>query len=230
MPLLFCLGVREALRRVAAELQDGEELAAYLDDVYATCSPERVVPVFELLKDALWEVSGIRLNLGETKVWNSSGCEPEGLDTIGEDVWSPEGTVVLGSPLGSEAFIQSKLDERMVKLRSLLGEIEAMTDPQEAWQLLVRCAVPRFNHTIRNVAPSLVRAHAEEVDAALWGSAVAILNAQQACPEAMRKGRTIAQLPCRLGGLGLRSALRTSPAAHWASWADAGRAAHDAGP
>ena len=31
----------------------------------------------------------------------------------------------------------------------------------------------------------------------------------------------IATLQMRLGGLGLRSARRTSPAAYWASWADA---------
>ena len=31
----------------------------------------------------------------------------------------------------------------------------------------------------------------------------------------------IAALPMRLGGLGLRSADRTAPAAYWASWADA---------
>ena len=30
----------------------------------------------------------------------------------------------------------------------------------------------------------------------------------------------LARLPLSMGGLGLRSAVRTSPAAHWASWAD----------
>ena len=29
-----------------------------------------------------------------------------------------------------------------------------------------------------------------------------------------------AQLPCRLGGCGLRSSTRTAPAAYWAAWAD----------
>ena len=35
--------------------------------------------------------------------------------------------------------------------------------------------------------------------------------------------RLIASLPMRLGGLGLRSAVRTAPAAYWASVADANR-------
>ena len=34
-------------------------------------------------------------------------------------------------------------------------------------------------------------------------------------------GHQLASLPMRMGGLGLRSAVRTSPAAFWASWADA---------
>ena len=34
-------------------------------------------------------------------------------------------------------------------------------------------------------------------------------------------GRKIAQLPSRMGGLGVRSAVLTAPAAYWASWADA---------
>ena len=33
--------------------------------------------------------------------------------------------------------------------------------------------------------------------------------------------RRLASLPMRMGRLGLRSALRTAPAAYWASWADA---------
>ena len=33
--------------------------------------------------------------------------------------------------------------------------------------------------------------------------------------------RTIASLPMRMGGLGIRSATRMAPAAYWASWADA---------
>ena len=36
----------------------------------------------------------------------------------------------------------------------------------------------------------------------------------------MQWARAVAHLPLRLGGLGLRSAVRVAPAAYWASWAD----------
>ena len=42
MPLLFALGIHDALAEVAGQLEDGEDLCAFLDDVYALCRPERV--------------------------------------------------------------------------------------------------------------------------------------------------------------------------------------------
>eukprot|EP00973_Karenia_brevis_P009929 1341338-Karenia_brevis.AAC.1 len=37
----------------------------------------------------------------------------------------------------------------------------------------------------------------------------------------LARARQIAELPTRLGGIGLRSAARHAPAAYWAGWADA---------
>ena len=48
-----------------------------------------------------------------------------------------------------------------------------------------------------------------------------LLEGLPGIPEQKRWAREIATLPMRLRGLGLRSTRRTSPAAHWASWADA---------
>ena len=37
MPLLFALGIHEALKAAASQLREGEDLCAFLDDVYAVC-------------------------------------------------------------------------------------------------------------------------------------------------------------------------------------------------
>ena len=37
MPLLFSFGQHRALQAVAAQLQDGEKLFAFLDDIYVVC-------------------------------------------------------------------------------------------------------------------------------------------------------------------------------------------------
>ena len=62
MPMLFALGIHDALERARSELQDGEHLFAYLDDVYAVCQPGRVRDVYDSLSRHLREVAGIRLH------------------------------------------------------------------------------------------------------------------------------------------------------------------------
>ena len=49
MPALFSLGQHQALQAAHAQLQAGETLYAFLDDIYVTVSPERVRPVYDLL-------------------------------------------------------------------------------------------------------------------------------------------------------------------------------------
>ena len=44
MPLLFALGQHEALQAVSRQFRPNERLFAFLDDVYLTSKPDRVVP------------------------------------------------------------------------------------------------------------------------------------------------------------------------------------------
>ena len=76
MPLLFSLGIKGALATVQAQLQEGEYLFAFLDDVYALCPPERVCEIYAALEAALGSEAGIRLHEGKTKVWNKAGVPP----------------------------------------------------------------------------------------------------------------------------------------------------------
>ena len=71
MPLLFCLGQHRALVSVQAQLQEGERLFAYLDDIYVVCAPERVGKVYLILEEHL------RTKTGSTSIWEkqSSGTE-----------------------------------------------------------------------------------------------------------------------------------------------------------
>ena len=85
-------------------LLPGEQLRAFLDDVYALCSPDRVKPIYEALAKALHRVAGIRLHQGKTRVWNKAGTKPEDVDTLGENVWQPGGVMVLGTPHRARAI------------------------------------------------------------------------------------------------------------------------------
>ena len=54
----------------------------------------------DLLADALQRVAGIQLHQGKARVWSRAGEQPPDVADLGSDVWSPEGVVVLGTPLG----------------------------------------------------------------------------------------------------------------------------------
>ena len=49
MPLLFSLGQHRALQAVAAQLQDGEKLFAFLDDIYVVCPRPDMFPVHAII-------------------------------------------------------------------------------------------------------------------------------------------------------------------------------------
>ena len=223
MPLLFALGIHDALAEVASNLQEGEDICAFLDDVYALCSPERVRPIYDSLHESLRRHAGIQLHEGKTKVWNRSGVEPPAIADLGgeEGAWSAAGVMILGSPVGTRAFVENHANERLLEEKSFLQEIGYLRDPQCAWQLLSRCAVPRGNYWLRTLPPSLSEAYAQARDDEMWKTAMRIFQAEELPRNISDSGRTIAQLPARLGGLGIRSSVRTRHAAYWASWADA---------
>ena len=223
MPLLFALGIHDALREVAERLQPGEDLAAFLDDVYVLCKPDRVRTIYDMLREALGRRAGIELHSGKTKVWNRGGHVPPGIGDLGgeEGAWSPHGVILLGVPVGTPEFVQRHADERLADERRLLDEIARLPDPQCAWQLLSKCAVPKGNYWIRTLPPSLSQSYAAQRDDALWSACIDIFGAEGVPDRERQTGRRIAQLPARMGGLGVRSTARTAPAAYWASWADA---------
>ena len=65
------------LAAVSASLREGERLFAFLDDLHIVCRPERVGAVHALLERHLWDLAGISLHAGKTRVWNRSGhCPP----------------------------------------------------------------------------------------------------------------------------------------------------------
>ena len=70
MPLLYALGQHRALEAVTERLRPGERLFAFFDDVYVTCSPDRVVDVFGIFEEELWRHARIRVNQGKTQIWN----------------------------------------------------------------------------------------------------------------------------------------------------------------
>ena len=123
---------------------------------------------------------------------------------------------MLGTPIGLELCISEKLGERLAKERALWEAIPTVPDLQCAWQILLQSANPRANHTMRTMPPSCCAAYCSAHDEGTWNTAKVLLDVH---PEG--ETQQLATLPMRMGGLGLRSAMRCTPAAFWALWADA---------
>ena len=154
MPLLFSIGIQQALEEVAAAMVPGEQLSAFLDDIYLLCQLARVKLLFKLLERALLRCAGIELHQGKTKTWNRARVVPDNIGEVGDDAWQPEGITVLGTPVGSEQYISRKMEERITKERELWSTIPTVPDLQCSWQLLLQSANPRANHTMRTMPPS----------------------------------------------------------------------------
>ena len=176
MPLLFSIGIQQALEEVAAAMLPGEQLSAFLEDVYMLCQPDRVGPLYKLLEEALLRNAGIHLHQEKTKTWNRAGVVPEDIHEVGDDVWHPEGINVLGTPIGSGHFITQKMEERIEKERDLWRAIPTVPDLQCSWQLLLQSANPRANHTMRTLPPSQSLAFCQAHDEEMWETAKALLG------------------------------------------------------
>ena len=161
MPLLFCLAVHDALAKVKEQLQDGEVIFTFLDDVYALCAPVHARDIYDLLAEKLFQVAGIRLQTGMTRTWNMAGEVPNRMVELGPSVWSPAGVKIFGSPVGTDL---DAARERLEEETKFWQATPSVPDLQCAWQLLVQCAGPLCHHFMRNVPPEHSVAYAQGAD------------------------------------------------------------------
>ena len=210
-----------------------ERLLAFLNDIYVVCSPERVADIYASLQQELWRPARIAVHQGKTQLWNRGGVMPSGCEAMTaaarvEDddavVWRgdpglpivEQGIKLLGTPLGHRAFCRRPLGQvGHVTWCVLLERIQAVADLHVAWLLWVCCAATRANYVLRVVHPHLVRSITERHDAEVWSCLQRLIGI-----EGDELTEDMARLPTSMGGLGWRSTVRTSLAAHWASWAD----------
>jgi len=231
MPALYSLGVRRPLAAAAARLDPADRLVAFLDDVFLITAEDRARAAFDVVEGELWEKAGIRLERSKTRAFAFRlGPAPAGIAELGDPenpVWRADpalpadqrGLRVLGMPLGDPAFVARFLESRMANERRLLALLPVVRDPQCEWLLLSLCAEPRANHLLRTSAGPEIEDYSAAHDSALRDAFAAVVNFPAAALEPV--ARTLLCQPRRYGGLGLRSASRTAPAAYFAGWAAA---------
>ena len=82
MPMLFALGQHGSLEAAQARLRVGERLVAFMCDIYAVCSPDRVGAVFAIVEQEMQARAHIRMRHGKTQVWNRGGVVPNGIEEL----------------------------------------------------------------------------------------------------------------------------------------------------
>ena len=227
MPALFSLALHQALHHFHEDLQPGERVAAYLDDIYITAQPARIRALYDTLARHLEEHTGIHLHAGKTQIWNAAGVEPPHVQQLAATtpVWlgnptlppAQQGLRVLGLPLGHQEYVQAELSKISEKHKTFFDQLPTLPDLQTSWLLLLYCASPRVYYALRGLRPDLTRGFAATHDQAVRTCLTQLLQ----LPNPLEDGpaRTAA-LALNQGGLGLRSALNHTAAAFWASWQD----------
>ena len=227
MPALFSLALHQALHHFHEDLQPGERVAAYLDDIYITAQPARIRALYDTLARHLEEHTGIHLHAGKTQIWNAAGVEPPHVQQLAATtpVWlgnptlppAQQGLRVLGLPLGHQEYVQAELSKISEKHKTFFDQLPTLPDLQTSWLLLLYCASPRVYYALRGLRPDLTRGFAATHDQAVRTCLTQLLQ----LPNPLEDGpaRTAA-LALNQGGLGLRSAQNHTAAAFWASWQD----------
>ena len=130
------------------------------------------------------------------------------VDQRGPEAWQPEGIKVLGTPIGSAAFIRERMMTRIAAEQRLWDAIPRVPDLQCGWQLLL--AGPRANHMIRTLPPELSSEYASEHDEGMWRTAVALFGQRPGTPEQLDRAKMVASLPMHMGGRGRLRPISTS--------------------
>ena len=126
------------------------------------------------------------------------------------------GSKIHGTPLGHPDYVAHQLQSIWTHQQTLLNRIPAFRDVQSAWALLLHCGAAHANYFLRVIPLDRSQRYAADHDEVLWKCLCAVSDIpKDPCTITAREASS---LPMALGGIGLRSAVRTSMAAYWASW------------
>ena len=83
---------------------------------------------------------------------------------------------VLGTPVGSDAFVEAFVDKRVKDEKKLWDALQFVPDLQCAWQLVLQCAGPRCHHLLRTLPPTQAQRYAQSHDDGVRGAAAKLLG------------------------------------------------------
>ena len=121
-----------------------------------------------------------------------------------------DGIVVLGAPVGYNAFVKKNLESRVEKVRGAVEKLPLLQDPHTEFVLLRSClSLPKIMFMLRAVDTLDFQEQLLEFDSIVRGALSHLLGSPLTDIQWAQ-----ASLPVAMGGLGLRSAVDHAQIAH----------------
>jgi len=126
------------------------------------------------------------------------------IQTLGPDLWvggnetppHEQGLMVLGTPVGSDAYKLQQLQHTRDQHHFLLQRLPDLEGLQAAWLLLLFCANPHCHYNLRMPPPNITAAFSTEHDAALAACLTDLLDTAPMPATSL----AISRLPLNQGG------------------------------
>ena len=235
----FCVGWHRHLRELDATLIEAGGMArSGMDDLYAVGPANVVFPALDKFWAEVGEQCGLTLQRQKTEIYSQDGVRPEeapeDLPMAGVQLnhgFQP-GFIVYGVPVGTDVYVHNML---IKKVREIKESAEKACDllggeRQGLWTVLRASYKFQFEYWLSLVYPSQIQAAAEEVDGVLWNMLEKVAGAHiprsdeglgwEECLDIAVRGLGglsfqywVANMPVRMGGMGLISQADLSPIA-----------------
>lgn len=214
-PFLFCVVMQEVLLRANETLaaSGGGVALGFMDDISGVAPEEAVCAALPVLQRVAASC-GLRLRLDKCCSYCPSGGALDRLpDAVPRAI---DGLEVLGAPLGSPAFVDAFLSDKLKEVVDLTPLFSRLTDKQQSFLLLRLCLSQKFSYLLRVVPPESLSQVSVGFDGHLEGLLGNLLGLSRGLERSQWLQATMAVSE---GGLGLCSAARTRWAAFVASFA-----------
>ena len=226
-PLLFSLALQRLVLEIDEAVPDLDLHAWYLDDGTMIADSEKIAKVLDIISSGAPSL-GLQLNAEKTELWWPSSRADPVLFPPSRAKWvGAEGVKLLGSPIGSDEFVQGHLRDKIEELAEMHRKLLTLDDSQVQLCIL-RCCLGfgKINHLLRTSPPAVVAPVIPEFDSLMQSTLCQTLSVDSLEPDAWSQ----ATLPIRLGGLGLLCASDISIPAYVASFAESLKLSRELAP
>ncbi len=206
-------------------------IVAYLDDISMRVPYDKATRIIEMLQPRLREL-GLSLNLVKTVIFETPEAKAHidaTLKSRGDDVRYPsdmhateeEGYTIVGTPIGSDKYIESALRKRLDVLESeaiLIGRFGHEVDSHVGFTVGRVCTNARMAFLARTISPKVTKRILGDHDRIIQDMVFSILDAEHSKEQRwiIETARTLIHSSCKSGGLGLKPLLPLCDAAHTA--------------